>query len=96
MLGGEDLMNKSRKPDIMADAAYVILSRDSRSYTGNFAIDEDVLKEVGVADLDQYAWVPGLHFSEDNLLFHAFWGRGLKSIFGQISPTTSLYERPFL
>ena len=62
MLGGEDLMNKSRKPDIMADAAYVILSRDSRSYTGNFAIDEDVLKEVGVADLDQYAWVPGLDF----------------------------------
>lgn len=55
-------MNKSRKPDIMADAAYVILSRDRRSYTGSFGIHEDVLKEVDVADLDQYAWVPGLHF----------------------------------
>ena len=46
----------------MADAAYVILSRDRRSYTGSFGIREDVLKEVDVADLDQYAWVPGLHF----------------------------------
>ena len=46
----------------MADAAYVILSRDRRSYTGSFGIHDDVLKEVDVADLDQYAWVPGLHF----------------------------------
>lgn len=43
----------------MADAAYVILTRDSRNYTGNFAIDEDVLKEVGVSDFDVYAVKPG-------------------------------------
>ena len=62
MLGGDALMSQSRKPEIMADAAYVMLTRDSRSYTGNFAIDEDVLKEVGVNELDQYSWVPGLLF----------------------------------
>ena len=93
MLGGEDLMNKSRKPDIMADAAYVILSRDSRSYTGNFAIDEDVLKEVGVTDLDQYAWVPGLHFLLGKCTLPCLIvGRGgLSSIFRQSLPPISLY-----
>lgn len=49
----------SRKPAIIADAAYVMLSRNSRDYTGNFAIDEDVLKSEGVTDFEQYACVPG-------------------------------------
>ncbi|XP_022102793.1 hydroxysteroid dehydrogenase-like protein 2 [Acanthaster planci] len=54
--GGEDALRKQcRTPDIIADAAYAILTKDSRSYTGNFAMDEDVLKEAGVTDLDQYA-----------------------------------------
>ena len=52
-------MKGSRKPDIMADAAYAIVTKDSGSYTGNFAIDEKVLKEVGVTDLDSYAYHPG-------------------------------------
>ena len=59
MLGGEEALKISRKVDIMADAAYVILTRNSRSRTGEFFIDEEVLKEVGVTDLDQYACVPG-------------------------------------
>ena len=59
MLGGEAMMKQSRKPEIMADAAYVILTKDSGSFTGNFTIDEDVLKEVGVKDFDQYAHAPG-------------------------------------
>ncbi|XP_078573691.1 hydroxysteroid dehydrogenase-like protein 2 isoform X2 [Branchiostoma floridae x Branchiostoma japonicum] len=59
MLAGVDAQKQCRKPDIMADAAYVVLTRDSKSYTGNFAIDEDVLKEEGVQDMDQYACVPG-------------------------------------
>ena len=58
-LRGTDGIVGSKHPDIMADAAYVMLTRDSRSYTGNFAIDEDILKEIGVTDLEQYTWVPG-------------------------------------
>jgi citronellol/citronellal dehydrogenase len=50
---------KGRKPDIMADAAYVILTRDPRSCTGNFFIDDEVLASAGVKDLDQYAVTPG-------------------------------------
>ncbi|KAI8509723.1 Hydroxysteroid dehydrogenase-like protein 2 [Branchiostoma belcheri] len=49
----------SRTTDIMADAAYVMLTRDGRSYTGNIAIDEDVLREAGVRDFEQYSCVPG-------------------------------------
>jgi citronellol/citronellal dehydrogenase len=48
-----------RKPDIMADAAYAVLTRDARQTTGNFFIDDEVLKEAGITDLDQYAVTPG-------------------------------------
>ena len=57
--GGEEVAKQCRKPEIMSDAAYVILNKDSRSYTGNFTIDDEVLREAGVTDLDQYAFVPG-------------------------------------
>ena len=50
---------KGRKPEIMADAAHVILTRDSRSCTGNFFIDDEVLASAGTKDLDQYAVTPG-------------------------------------
>jgi citronellol/citronellal dehydrogenase len=50
---------RGRKPEIMADAAHAILTRDPRSCTGNFFIDDDVLKEAGVVDFDQYAVTPG-------------------------------------
>ncbi len=43
----------------MADAAYAILNRDSRTATGNFYIDEAVLREEGVTDFDRYAVTPG-------------------------------------
>lgn len=60
MLGGGDgVASQCRKPEIMADAAYVMLTKDSRSYTGNFAIDDEVLRANGVTDMDQYACVPG-------------------------------------
>lgn len=59
MLGGEAMMNGSRKPEIMADAAYWILTQDSKSCTGNFFIDDEVLTNSGVTDLDQYAYAPG-------------------------------------
>jgi citronellol/citronellal dehydrogenase len=56
----EAILKASRKPAIMADAAYAILGRDSRSATGNFYIDEDVLREEGVGDFEQYAVTPGV------------------------------------
>ncbi len=48
-----------RKPEIVADAARAILSRESKSCSGNFFIDEEVLKKEGVGDLDQYSVKPG-------------------------------------
>jgi len=58
----------SRKPQIMADAAYIILSSDSRASTGRFFIDEEVLREAGVKDLDQYALNPGQPLAPDIFL----------------------------
>jgi citronellol/citronellal dehydrogenase len=59
MLGGEEMMQASRTPEIMADAAHAILTRDSRSCTGNFFIDEDLLREAGVTDFAKYLVKPG-------------------------------------
>jgi len=59
LLGGEAAMKCCRKPDIMADAAYAILTRTSRECTGNFFIDDEVIKAEGIANLDQYAMTPG-------------------------------------
>jgi citronellol/citronellal dehydrogenase len=50
---------RGRKPEIMADAAHAILTRDPRTCTGNFFIDDDVLRQAGIGDLDQYAVTPG-------------------------------------
>jgi citronellol/citronellal dehydrogenase len=48
-----------RTPEIVADAAYVILCRDGRQHTGNTYIDEDVLRAEGITDFDPYAVLPG-------------------------------------
>ena len=53
-LGGDAMMRMSRTPDIMADAAHAIFLRDSREYTGNFVLDEEVLREEGVTDFSGY------------------------------------------
>ncbi|XP_050101011.1 hydroxysteroid dehydrogenase-like protein 2 [Anopheles aquasalis] len=58
MLHGRDSFEYSRKPDIMADAAYAILSRAPGTRTGNFYIDDDLLAEEGIKDFKQYACVP--------------------------------------
>ena len=60
-LGGDSIMNISRSPEIMADAAYIILTKDSKEFTGNFCIDDNLLADNGVTDFSQYADVP---FSE--------------------------------
>lgn len=59
MLGGSEVAKQCRTVDIMADAAYVILTRDCKSFTGNFVVDEEILREEGCGDMDQYAAVPG-------------------------------------
>ena len=55
----EDVLKASRTTDIMADAAHVILTSDSRTNTGNFYLDESVLRRVGVTDFEKYAVSPG-------------------------------------
>ena len=65
LLGGEALMNMSRTTDIIADAAYYILSKPSATCTGNTFIDEEVLAKEGITDLSKYAVVPGGHLYND-------------------------------
>jgi citronellol/citronellal dehydrogenase len=64
MLGGDELMRASRKPDIMADAAHAILTR-GLDCTGNFFIDDDVLKQEGVTDFTSYRVDPGVEPTPD-------------------------------
>lgn len=59
MLGGSGISKQCRKVDIMADAAYSILNKPT-TYTGNFTIDEDILRAEGISDFDTYAVVPGV------------------------------------
>jgi citronellol/citronellal dehydrogenase len=59
LLGGDASIQGSRTPEIMADAAHVILTRPSRECTGNFFVDDDVLRSAGVTDLSKYQVVPG-------------------------------------
>jgi citronellol/citronellal dehydrogenase len=65
LLGGDESVRRCRKPEIMADAAHVILTRPSRECTGRFLIDDEVLREAGVTDLDRYAMVPGADLLPD-------------------------------
>ena len=54
LLGGEEVIKRSRTPQIVADAAFEILSKQSKVTSGNYFIDEEVLSEAGVTDFDQY------------------------------------------
>uniref|UniRef100_A0A8D0GWK2 Hydroxysteroid dehydrogenase-like protein 2 n=1 Tax=Sphenodon punctatus TaxID=8508 RepID=A0A8D0GWK2_SPHPU len=58
MLGGAGVEKQCRKTDILADAAYCILTKP-KSFTGNFVIDENLLSEEGIKDFDVYAVAPG-------------------------------------
>ena len=64
----EPILRASRKPAIVADAAYAILTRDCRECSGNFFIDEEVLREAGVSDFGQYAMSPGTALYNDLFL----------------------------
>jgi citronellol/citronellal dehydrogenase len=68
LLGGEPLVRRSRQPAIVADAAHAVLCRDSRTCTGNFFLDEQVLAEEGITDLSEYAVDPQAELVEDLFL----------------------------
>lgn len=65
-LGGDQMMKVSRTPEIYADAAYEVITKPSREYTGQTLIVEDVLEAAGVTDFSRYAAVPG---TPDDQLF---------------------------
>lgn len=67
-IGGHEAVEASRKPEIMADAAHWILTQPSRQCTGNFFVDEDVLRKAGVTDFEQYAVKPGAPLLPDFFL----------------------------
>ena len=62
------LSEHCRTPDIMADAAHAVLTRDAKTCTGNFFIDEDVLREEGVSDFEKYSVTPGAELVKDLFL----------------------------
>jgi len=68
MLGGLVKADNCRSAEIMADAAYVVLCRDSKTTSGNFFLDEDVLRSDGVKDFDPYAVKAGQPLMKDLFL----------------------------
>lgn len=67
MIPGIEL-DRCRKPEIVADAAHAVLVRDAKANTGKFFIDEEVLREAGVTDFDQYAVDPAKSLLPDLFL----------------------------
>ena len=65
-LGGERMMRVSRTPELCADAAYAVLAKPAREYSGQTLVMEDVLRADGVTDFAKYAAVPG---TPDDQLF---------------------------
>ena len=70
LLGGEEAMAKSRRPELYADAAHAVLTRPSRDCTGNTFLCEDVLAEEGVTDMAPYAYVEGAEPQVDLFVDH--------------------------
>jgi citronellol/citronellal dehydrogenase len=75
LLGGDEAMRRARTPEIVADAAHVILVRNPRSCTGNAFIDDEVLAEAGITDLDRYAGAEDTDLSLD--IFVDGWPEGV-------------------
>ena len=65
LLGGQDSVDRSRKPTIVADAAHEILTSPAKELTGQFIIDDEILASRGVTDFDQYAVKPGMDLIPD-------------------------------
>ena len=69
LLGGESAVKHSRKPEIVADAAYYIITEPSDQCTGNFFIDDEVLMEHGITDLSHYSVVTNERLIPDFFLY---------------------------
>jgi len=65
MVGGDEMMRMSRKPEILADAAHWILTQDSKECTGNFFVDDEVMAKMGKTDLTEYAVDPDAELAPD-------------------------------
>lgn len=65
LLGGDSVVKHSRKPEILADAAYHILKRNGKECSGNFFVDDEVLQAEGISNLDVYAMTPGAELTPD-------------------------------
>jgi len=65
LLGGDAVMQRARKPEIVADAAYVIFSKPAREFTGQFLIDDNFLAENGIRDFDRYRVDPTQQLAPD-------------------------------
>jgi len=65
LLGGDAMMRASRKPEIMGDAAYVIFTKSSRDFSGQFCIDDKVLYDSGVTDFEHYRVDPSRPLMSD-------------------------------
>ncbi len=65
LLGGDALMRMSRTPEIMGDAAHLILTQDAKSFTGKFCIDDTLLYEHGAKDFEKYRVDPSAELAPD-------------------------------
>jgi citronellol/citronellal dehydrogenase len=65
LLGGEEMMKRGRKPEIVADAAYTIFGKPARDFTGNFLIDDNFLAANGVTDFERYRVDPSQPLQQD-------------------------------
>ena len=65
IVGGDDMMQQSRKPDIMGDAVFFMLCQKASEFTGNFCLDETILIENGITNLDHYAVDPSKPLADD-------------------------------
>jgi citronellol/citronellal dehydrogenase len=65
LLGGDALMQASRTPEILADAAHMIFCKPAKSFTGHFIIDDTFLYENGVREFDHYRVDPSVALMED-------------------------------
>ncbi|MBY8992788.1 MAG: NAD(P)-dependent oxidoreductase [Candidatus Lokiarchaeota archaeon] len=68
LLGGKSSIKHSRTPEIVAEAAYLILTQPSKTCTGNFFIDEEILLEHGITDLEKYSVDPKVELYQDFFL----------------------------
>ena len=64
LLGGDEMMNRSRTPEILADAAYIIAYQDCKTFSGNFLIDTELLKAAKINDFSRYAVTSGMPDSD--------------------------------